>query len=218
MKSTTHIVHELEFRGTNVIERRSQFRIALAGVGAVGSFLLDGLSRQGYESLFCIDKDRVERSNLGTQLYDATDIGKPKAVQAANRVFRRLGIRVENAVQEVTKNNIGRISSIRNADLVVDMFDNPESRLLLRDFCLEHDIDCVHAGMGTIGFFEVLWNTPDYTCQGEGDGPCDYPLATNLVTLCASTTAEVVNRFVDKGEKINTEFWLKSLKFERVEK
>ena len=54
--------------------------------------------------------------------------------------------------------------------LVVDAFDNSKSRQLVKNFCLEQILDCVHIGFsGDYG--EIVWNE-DYRVpdeQGEDD-------------------------------------------------
>lgn len=206
-------VHELEYRGAEVVAKRSKVAITICGLGALGSHLSDLLIRQGYSLLTLIDKDTVERKNIGTQVYDPTDVGRSKATQLANKLTRRYGNKDHTGiVATITDLTVDR--RLKGSELVIDVFDNVESRKLIQKSCNQLGIPCIHAGLGTLGFFEVKWNESYYcvsAAQTE-DGPCEYRLATNLIIVCVGILAEIVNRWIDKGEKFNSEFWLENFK------
>lgn len=209
-----HLIHESLYRDSD-LEKRSKAKVLLCGMGALGSWLVDLLARQGYATLSGVDFDKVERANFGTQNFGKPDIGRLKVSQVQANVFRRIGVVMTPINKRLVANNVKLVAGF---DLVVDLFDNPESRKLLFDACNEHQVPCLHAGMASMGYFEVKWNeayTPP-TKTPEGDAPCDYPLASNLVAMCVGVTAEVINRFIDTSEKQNIEFWLNSLSLEIV--
>ena len=59
-------------------------RLALIGVGAIGSALLPRLLRMPFTMITLVDGDRVEEKNLDRQeLYAVVDIGRPKVDVAA---------------------------------------------------------------------------------------------------------------------------------------
>ncbi len=216
---TDFLAHETAYRGNaNVIENRASKQIKILGAGALGSFVTELLARQGYTGLTVVDFDRVERDNFGTQNFGATDVGKTKASQLVHNITRKLGVHLASVNKKVTSVNINGI--VGGADLVVDLFDNVESRRLVRDTC-KGRIPCLHAGLSSIGYFEVLWNEgyliPEKDNNPE-NAPCDYPLAANLVFLCVGALAEVMNRYFDEGKKYSAEFWLNSMKMEFTEK
>jgi molybdopterin/thiamine biosynthesis adenylyltransferase len=201
--------HEGAFRGEEIVKKRSGAKVTLLGAGALGSWLCDLLARQGYGSLTIVDMEKVDHDNFGTQNYGKTDSGRAKAVQSAQNIFRRIGVKVVGLSKKVTASNIRTM--IKGQDLIVDLFDNAESRELVRSACAEMGIECLHAGMGTMGYFEVIWNERykvAFDHEEDADAPCDYPLAANLVTLCVGATAEVINAFVDSGKKVDVDFWL----------
>ncbi len=210
-----HLQHEAAYRGNmNVLKQRSEKKIIVMGAGALGSFLVDQLARQGYEQITVVDRDKVERTNFGTQLYGKTDIGRAKSIQCAQNVMKRIGVKVSPIVKNINDGNVNPIVS--GSDLIVDLFDNPSARRVLKQASERWNIPCLHAGMGAIGYFEVLWNEnyriPDSDAGDGLDAPCDYPLASNLVTLCVGAVAEVINRYVDEGQKIQIDFWLHKMK------
>lgn len=208
----SHLQHEELFRGN--IRNRYSCKMLICGCGALGSWLVDLLSRQGYEKLSVLDRDKVEDTNFGTQNFGKADTGRLKAQQLAANVYRRIGVVVEPISKELNESNAN--SLLRNYDLVVDLFDNGESRELIRNVCQRNQIECVHAGLAAMGYFEVRWNNTYIapTMKLQEDAPCEYPMASNLVIMCVSTVAEVINRFVDNHQKMNSTFWLNSMSLE----
>ena len=170
----------------------NQVRITLAGVGALGSNLADALSRQGFVNLTLVDKDRVEVQNLGTQIYSVADVGARKVDAAQQLLFRNLEIEVQTAGKELTLSNAKRL--LRDTDLVVDAFDNHASRKLLRDYCAEKNLPCLHVGMFE-GYGEVVWNDKYRVPQDVAGDVCDYPLARNLTLLIVAIAAEEIVSF-----------------------
>lgn len=207
--------HELEYRGSEIIDRRFNFHIAICGAGALGSHLADILVRQGYCLLSVYDKDSVERKNIGNQIYEPTDIGRSKAIQLANKLTRRYGIKGHNGV--VATITASTVKKLKNSQLVIDVFDNTASRKIIKDFCAISKIPCLHAGMSKDGFAEIVWNENYYPFEvkeevnANAEEPCEYPLAVNLVFFTVVITAEIINKFVDKGVKTSVQFTLNDM-------
>jgi len=211
-KVHTYLQHESLYRGEGVLKKRASAKILLCGGGALGSWLTDLLARQGYWALTVLDMDKVEDANFGTQMFGRADVGRSKAAQIAANIFRRIGVKVEALTKKVTSSNV--TSLVKGYDLVVDLFDNGDSRRLLHEACKDKNIACVHGGTAAMGFFEVRWNEDYIVPRTTGDledAPCDYPMAANLVMMCVAAVAESINRYIDSDEKLNTEFWLKSM-------
>jgi len=213
-KVTTYLQHESLYRPDGVVAKRKQAKILLCGGGALGSFLSDLLSRQGYWNQTVLDRDKVEDGNFGTQNFGKRDIGRPKATMIRAHAFNRYGVVVKDEVKSLTKDNAK--SLVKGFDLVLDLFDNGESREIVRSVCEAGNIPCLHSGLAAMGYFQVQWNEI-YIAPPTVDthnAPCEYPMAANLVMMCVAATAEVINRFFESGEKRNVEFWLKSMSLE----
>ena len=211
---TRHLEHELAFRGNmNLINNRKTSDIRLCGVGALGSWLADILARQGYENMTFIDKDKVERGNFGTQNYGNVDVGRSKAIQCSHGIMRRLGVKSSPIHKTLTNMNVK--SLVKDADLVVDLLDNVESRGLVKDACESLSISCLHGGMSTTGFSEICWNEKYQVGEANepvnDPEPCDYPLAANLVHFTVAILAEVINSFIDEGIKRDVEFTIRDM-------
>ena len=73
--------------GEEAISGLSQKTVAVFGLGGVGSFVVEALSRAGVGRLILVDSDVVQKSNLNRQLYALNStFGKKKAEVAAARV------------------------------------------------------------------------------------------------------------------------------------
>ena len=215
-KVHSYLQHELMYRGDDVLAKRCDAKILLCGAGALGSWLADLLARQGYRNLVLLDMGFVGDENFGTQNYGSSDVGRSKAFQTTQNVYRRVGVSIQAIKRKLHADNAH--SLVRKYALVVDLFDNAESRGWVRQACLDENVACLHAGLAAMGFFEVRWNegyiVPSPRKDDDADPPCEYPLAANLVTMCVGATAEAINRFIDSGSKINVEFWLNSMSLE----
>jgi len=73
--------------GPEAMEKIKRAKVAVFGLGAVGSFAVEALARTGVGRLHLIDFDRVDASNINRQLLALTStIGREKAVLARERV------------------------------------------------------------------------------------------------------------------------------------
>ena len=75
--------------GQDGISRLNQCRVAVFGLGGVGSFAVEGLARCGVGTLYLIDGDVVEESNINRQVHAlTTTVGRAKAQVLAERVMQ----------------------------------------------------------------------------------------------------------------------------------
>lgn len=73
--------------GADGLERLQQAHVVVVGLGAVGSYAVEGLARAGVGRLRLVDFDEVHPSNLNRQLFALhSTIGKSKADIAFSRV------------------------------------------------------------------------------------------------------------------------------------
>ncbi|MBN1657443.1 MAG: ThiF family adenylyltransferase [Anaerolineae bacterium] len=207
--------HEALYRGEEALEGLARVRLVVCGAGAVGSNLVDSLVRQGYRELAVIDFDRIEAHNVGTQTYAESDVGAFKVDILQAEVFRAVGVEIGAVRQRLTARNVGKL--LRGADLVIDGFDNHESRAVVTEHCRAGGIPCLHVGLSA-DYAEVVWNesyrVPRDVEQPGGD-VCDYPLARNLIQFAVALAAEAVIRFVLEGRQQGYSFTLQDLQVNR---
>lgn len=107
-------------------------RIAVIGLGGVGSFVVEGLARSGIGFFRLVDFDRIHTSNLNRQLVALhSTLGEFKAEAMRVRV---LDINPEATVEVITEfcGQDSRQQWLRDIDYLVDAIDslNPKAGLL----------------------------------------------------------------------------------------
>lgn len=123
-------------------------RVAVVGMGALGTVLANHMVRAGVGFVRIIDRDFVEASNLQRQmLYHErhAEEGLPKAIAAAE-TLRNINsqVIVEPIVADLTWQNAEQ--HLADVDLVLDGTDNFQVRFLLNDVCVKHGIPWVYGG------------------------------------------------------------------------
>ena len=74
--------------GKKGIEKLKDSKVALFGLGGVGSYVLEGLVRAGIGNFILVDKDEVDITNLNRQIIATRKtIGKPKVEVAKERIL-----------------------------------------------------------------------------------------------------------------------------------
>ncbi len=135
-------------------ERLAAARVAVVGLGALGSLQAELLARAGVGMLRLIDRDFVELSNLQRQmLYDEADAAEalPKAIAAARRLTRvNSTIQIEPLVEDLSPLNVDEL--LEGVDLILDATDNFETRYLINDFAVRGGIPWIYgAAVGSYG-------------------------------------------------------------------
>lgn len=74
--------------GKEGIEKLHKSKVAIFGIGGVGSFVVEALVRAGIENFILVDKDEVDITNLNRQIIATREtVGKPKVEVAKERVL-----------------------------------------------------------------------------------------------------------------------------------
>lgn len=74
--------------GKENIEKLQNSKVAVFGIGGVGSYVVEGLARAGIGNFILVDSDDVSISNLNRQIIATTKtIGKPKVEVAKDRIL-----------------------------------------------------------------------------------------------------------------------------------
>jgi len=120
----------------------------IIGCGALGSIIASSLVRAGVGRIRIIDRDFIEYHNLQRQIiFDEEDIRNklPKA-KAAERYLKKVNssIEIEGIVVDINYTNIEKF--VLGADIILDGLDNFETRLLINDVSLKHDIPWIYGG------------------------------------------------------------------------
>lgn len=125
-----------------------QSRVAIVGMGALGTVLANHMVRAGVGFVRIIDRDFVESSNLQRQmLYDEADAAasEPKAMAAAKRLQQANSmVKLEPVVADLHPANAE--SLLADVDLILDGTDNFAVRFLINDVSLKHNIPWIYGG------------------------------------------------------------------------
>lgn len=121
----------------------SEARVMVAGCGALGSSLALCFARLGVGHTMLVDPDRLEEHNLENQCYDASDLGKPKAVALKERMLAidpSLTVEIFVArVQEVWADGV--------VDYVFSCVDNVAARYFLNAAAVSSRTPLIDAGI-----------------------------------------------------------------------
>jgi molybdopterin/thiamine biosynthesis adenylyltransferase len=134
-------------------------RVVVIGCGANGTVIANHLARAGVGHLTVVDRDFIELNNLQRQLlFDEQDLAEnlPKAV-AAERKLRLINtdIEVNGLVADINAENIEEL--IAGATLVMDGTDNFETRYILNDACIKHNLPWIYTGaVATYGMSQTI--------------------------------------------------------------
>ncbi len=143
------ILPEIGEEGQKKIE---EARIAVLGLGSLGSAIADSLARTGVGFLRVVDRDYVEMSNLNHQiLFDEDSIDKPK-VEAGSKRLNEINsnVEVDPVSVNIDSNNIEKY--IGDVDLVMDATDNMKTRYIINDACVKNGKKWIFTSvLGTYG-------------------------------------------------------------------
>lgn len=155
------ILKELGQKGQS---RLSGSKVAVVGVGGLGTVSSLYLALAGVGKLVLIDQDIVETKNLHRQvLYTPDDMDYPKAEIAATHL-QQLNplIKVEAVSENVNASNVDRL--LAGFDLVVDGLDNMATRYLVNRACVKMKVPYVFgAAIGLEGNLSVF-ASPETPC------------------------------------------------------
>lgn len=158
-------------------------RVAVVGIGALGTVIASHLVRSGVGYVRLIDRDLVELSNLQRQvLFDEEDarLHLPKAI-AAEKKLKAINstVNIKAVITDLTVDNAEELLS--DVDVILDGTDNFMTRYLINDVAIKYGIPWIYGGaVSSRGMFAVIKPgvTPCFRClfpdapSGRGE-TCD---------------------------------------------
>ena len=139
-------------------------KIAVIGIGGLGTVVSELLVRSGVGNLLIIDRDFVEESNLQRQsLFLKQDVGELKAYAAKKRLKE---INPELKVKtEIIDLNYKNINLLDGTELIVDCSDNMYTRFLINEYCLKNNKKWVYGSVvGARGMVKVFDGKNCFKC------------------------------------------------------
>lgn len=131
------------------LDKLKNSRVAVFGIGGVGSYTVEALARAGIGELTIIDDDTVCLTNLNRQIHATyKTIGQPKVEVMKERILSvNKKCRVITHQEFVTADTIEKFIP-ENVDYIVDAVDTVSVKIALAKYCYENDINII-SSMGT---------------------------------------------------------------------
>ena len=117
--------------GKEAIEKLRKSKVAIFGIGGVGSFVVEALVRAGIGDFILVDNDEVSISNLNRQIIATTEtIGRPKVQVAKERILQINPNANVEIIQEFFMPTSPEIFD-DTADYIVDCIDTVTAKIEL---------------------------------------------------------------------------------------
>src|SRR3989344_8878036 len=217
------LLNEIGKEGQEILQNK---KVAIVGVGALGTVAAELLARAGVSSLILIDRDIVEESNLQRQtLFDEKDIGKNKTTAAEKRIREiNSNARVETFSVHLNPENIHLLQS---ADLILDCTDNLQTRFLINDYCKKERKPWIYAAaIKTSGYVMPIF--PDGTClqcflSESSQETCDTVGVLNTITFSIASLQATLALKILLGKEVKPtlhhfDIWNQQLKKLKIKK
>lgn len=193
--------------GEDLQNKISAARVAVCGLGGLGSNIAIALARAGVGHLHLIDFDRVDLTNLNRQQYAVGQLGQYKTDalrETLSLVSPYCDVTCDTI--KVTEENLPDL--LRNEDYICEAFDRAEAKAMLVSGVLEHFPEkYLVAGSGLAGLGSA--NTIQtrrvskrfYLCgDGTSDSSVGLGLVASRVLVCAAHEANMILRLI-AGER-----------------
>lgn len=139
MYSREEIYNALCLRhGAGNQEKISNAKVAVLGLGGLGSNICMALAKLGVGNMLIVDFDKVDITNIFRQNYRLSDIGEYKTdatLKQMQEINPYLNVKVLNT--RVTADNVSEI--ISGYDIICEAFDDKETKSFIINEILEKD-------------------------------------------------------------------------------
>ncbi|MFK7766924.1 MAG: ThiF family adenylyltransferase [Mariniblastus sp.] len=145
-------------------EKIAAAKILVVGAGALGNEVLKNLALLGLGSVYLIDFDEIQDSNLTRSvLFRAHHNGQPKATVAAAMANEMNPDCKIKPMHGNVLTDIG-LGLVRDVDLVICCVDNREARLWINRMCWKSSTPWIDGGIQEINGVAKVFMPPDGSC------------------------------------------------------
>ncbi|MGH1419407.1 MAG: HesA/MoeB/ThiF family protein [Hyphomicrobiaceae bacterium] len=177
------------------LPRHQDARIAVIGLGGLGTPVAHGLMRKGIGEIHLFDDDVVELSNLPRQLFTCDDIGKYKVHSTGKHLKRSaiFPITIKAHPVRFQEHFTGDLLG-HTYDLIIAGVDNNPSRRAVSEFAHKHAIPVIHSAVARdASALYVFVQEPDAACWAcsfpqfldDTSYPCGLPGSIDVLTVAA---------------------------------
>lgn len=184
-------------------DKLTKARVAICGLGGLGSAVAISLARAGVGNLHLIDFDVVELTNINRQQYSLQQLGleKPKAMEEEIRRFSPY-INIKTTFVKLNEENMGEV--LKDDDLICEAFDVPEEKAKLTNFILSEMPNKILIGASGMAGYEssnlitTRKITNNFYLCGDGITEIcdDFGLMAPRVMICASHQSNMIIRLI----------------------
>lgn len=195
-----------ELLGKEGLQILANSKVAVFGIGGVGSYVVEALARSGIGNLTLVDHDEVSLTNLNRQLVALrSTMGRKKVSVAKERIMDINQDAVVHTYDTFFNADTARLFDFSGYDYIVDAVDTVSAKLLLIEKAKEA-------------------NVPIISCMGTGNklNPSCFQIAdiskTSVCPLAKVMRTELKKRKIKKVKVLfSTETVRKEKKSEPVE-
>lgn len=130
--------------GENNIKTLQNSKVIIFGVGGVGGYVLEMLTRTGIGNIAIVDFDVIDISNVNRQIISTqNNVGNLKVEEAKKRVLEiNPNCKIEIFADKVCSNNVHQFLNTKY-DYVVDCIDSVSCKMDLIEYCYKNNINII---------------------------------------------------------------------------
>lgn len=189
--------------GEDLQNKISAARVAVCGLGGLGSNIAIALARAGVGHLHLIDFDRVDLTNLNRQQYAVGQLGQYKTDalrETLSLVSPYCDVTCDTI--QVTEENLPDL--LKTEDYICEAFDRAEAKAMLVSGVLEHFPEKYLvaasglAGLGSANTIQTRRVSQRFYLCGDGtsDSSVGLGLVASRVLVCAAHEANMILRLI----------------------
>lgn len=186
-----------------VHEKVKNARVAIAGLGGLGSNVAVALARTGVGHLHLVDFDIVEPSNLNRQAYKIRHLGMRKT-EALKSELKDINPYIKVSIDTIKVTEENAASVFANDPIVCEAFDRAEYKAMLVNTLLEQqpEIKLVAAsglaGYESSNFIKTTKVFHNFYLCGDGKSSAEpgRGLMAPRVSICAGHQANMILRLI----------------------
>lgn len=193
--------------GEELQDKISAARVAVCGLGGLGSNIAIALARAGVWHLHLIDFDRVDLTNLNRQQYAVGQLGQYKT-DALRETLALISPYCDVTCDTIKVTEETLPDLLRNEDYICEAFDRAEAKAMLVSGVLEHFPEkylVAASGLAGLGSANTIQtrrvSRRFYLCgDGTSDSSVGLGLVASRVLVCAAHEANMILRLI-AGER-----------------
>lgn len=189
--------------GEDLQNKISAARVAVCGLGGLGSNIAIALARAGVGHLHLIDFDRVDLTNLNRQQYAVGQLGQYKT-DALRETLSLVSPYCDVTCDTVRVTDENLPDLLKAEDYICEAFDRAEAKAMLVSGVLEHFPEKYLvaasglAGLGSANTIQTRRVSQRFYLCGDGtsDSSVGLGLVASRVLVCAAHEANMILRLI----------------------